>query len=1118
MMGLKMKTKSTLIRTLLALCLVIFAGLVFLPAILSSDILKPRILQEVNQHLPGQLRVSEWKFKWFSGIEAKGIIYDHRQENLLVEVAELKGYRGLVHLIADPGNLGAIELLKPDVLFYLSDKKRPETPKQDEPSTAGALPAFAGILKITDGSIRTVNAGRDPKPVVKDLDLYLNISDLKEPIRYRLFMTSGDTTGRFSGEGAVTLSPDDPLNLSAIQSDAKLKITNWEIEDALAILASRGDYPAGKGRLNTDLTLRGSASENLDIKGQASLNRLQLWGGPLGVDRPAVNKIDMQLDGAITQGTLSLKQLRFQSSLANGSATGSFSNQGQKRLKGTADINLAEIFTQLPQTLKLREETKLSQGKLVLSADVKSADGVTTFDSTARIDQLRGVSKGKKLSWNKPISVIARGERRAQGIRLDNLSLRSSFLNADGQGDLSNMRVTLSADLAAALKELKKFLDIKEWDGSGKLFAKLQVQEASAGISTAALNLDTRNLALSRNGRPILPKQNVKADLSTAIRKSEDLSTSEFRELNLTMQSSMATGKFSATRFKLNPTQKIPDADNLLIDGRFDLKQITALLQNFDKLSRNTRLAGTSHIQGSGSLEGQALVLKSARLDTQNFRYRSGSKTLQEERLTIKTKGKVNFNTKSLFLAPIEINGAPGNITIPELTVNDWSNLQKEMKTRATANLDLAKLTTAYGDFIQLPEKTRISGKGTFDLDMDFSSPKAQFLKVAADLSPFQLTSETLPLISEDHVKLKADLKRSPDGKALTIENIQLNSTPLSLSAAGNLDQAGNTKTLDANGNINLDLKMLSPYLQKIAGPQITITGKGDNPFKLKMVSGETHWTDALKQTDFTGAIRADSIDAFGVGISATEVPLRITNESAVAKLAATANGGQLNLQPRIDLRKEPYLLSLPPDSTILKDVEITDAMAEGLMSKIHPVFQGSVQAEGHVDLYMQHFSWPLDKKDRDKAAFAGTLRLKGVRINSTNLLSGLLDLVGVRGNEMDFGDLDIDFVARNGRIETSPIRLEIDGYPIELRGSVGFDKSLDYTAKLPITPKLVGKKAYRYLEGVTIDVPIRGNSSTPDIDESTMQKATASLAEQALQKSLEKGVQNIFEQIIKKK
>ena len=117
-----MKTKSALIGTLIALFFVIFAGLVFLPAVLSSDLLKPRILQEVNRHLEGQLQVSQWKFKWFSGIEAKGITYDHRQQNFILEVAELKGYRGLVHLIADPGNLGAIELLKPDVLFYLSDK------------------------------------------------------------------------------------------------------------------------------------------------------------------------------------------------------------------------------------------------------------------------------------------------------------------------------------------------------------------------------------------------------------------------------------------------------------------------------------------------------------------------------------------------------------------------------------------------------------------------------------------------------------------------------------------------------------------------------------------------------------------------------------------------------------------------------------------------------------------------------------------------------------------------------------------------------------------------------------------------------------------------------------
>ena len=1113
-----MKKKPVLFWTAISLFFVIFIGLVFLPAILSSNLLKPRILQSVNRHLPGQLQVAEWTFKWFSGIEAKGIIYDHRKENLYIEVAELKGYRGLVQLLADTGNLGGIEVVKPQVVLYLPHKQPSDLSDKSESSQSGGLPAFSGILKITDGSIRTVNTAGSEKTVVKDLDLFLDISDIEKPIAYQVFLTSGDTVGTLSGEGTLTLSANNPLDLKAIQSDARLKITNWELEDILTILASRGDFPSGKGRLNVDLALQGSADRALDIKGKLSLNQLELWGGPLGADHPRIKGITTEIDGTISQDVLSLNQLKLQSSLANGSVRGKLAGRGQNQLQGSAAINLAEVFSQLPGTLKLRPDLTLSEGKLALSATVKSTEDVTAFESNARLDQLKGLSKGKPVAFNQPISLKARGQKSAEGIRIDNLSLRSSFLNADGRGDLHTMGVTLSADMAAALRELKKFLDIREWDGSGKLFARLQVNETAPNISAAAVNLDIRNLALNRNGAPILAKQDVKADFSATVHRSEDLTVSKFQQPALSIQSSMARGKFSAARFQLNPTGSLPTADDLSIDGNFDLQQISDLLRNFKKLPNNTRLTGTAHIQSSASMDTQSLVLNSTRVDTQNFRYHDGQKTLRDDHLTLETKGKLNFETKSARFAPIDINGSAGTITIPELTISNWSDLQKDMKTRAKARLDLAKLTRSYGDFIQLPEKTQISGKGTFDLDLDFSSPKAQFLKVDADLSSFQLTSDSLPPISEDNVKLAANLKRSPDGKALTIENIQLNSTPLSLSATGNLDQTGNEKKLDASGNINLDLKRLSPFLQKIAGPQITITGKGDNPFKLKMVSGRTRWTDALKQTDFNGAIRADSIDAFGLDISATEVPLRVANESAIAKLAATANGGQLNLEPKIDLKNEPYMLTLPPDSTILKDVEITDALAEGLMSKIHPVFQGSLQAQGHVDLVMQHFNWALDKKDRDKTAFAGTLRLKGVRINSTNLLSGLLALIGVRGNEMDFGDLDIDFVARNGRIETSPIRLEIDGYPIELRGSVGFDKSLDYIAKLPITPKLVGDKAYRFLEGVTIDVPIRGNSKNPDIDESSMQKATAGLAQQALQKSLEKGVQNIFEQLLKKK
>lgn len=574
-----MKKKPVFLGMAIALFFAIFAGLVFLPAILSGDMLKARLLQEINHRLPGKLQVEQWGFEWFGGIEAKGISYDLRQQNLLINIANLKVYHGLIRLVANPRNLGGIEVVEPEVVFFLRDKALKEPSHKAAFSQTAGLPVFSGLLKITDGSIRTVKPDHSEKMVVRDLDLFLDLADVAKPIAYRVFLLAGDKLGRLAAEGTMTLSADDPFNLSKVQSDARLKITN--------------------------------------------------------------------------------------------------------------------------------------------------------------------------------------------------------FISADGRGDLSHLQATLSADLAAALRELKKFVDIKEWDGSGQLFAKLQFKETSPRLNNGSLNLEIRHLALSRNGHPILPQQDLKAGLTASIQQGEHPSASEFYQPNLTLQSSMVRGNFSAARFKLSSKGNLPTADNLSIDGRFDLQQISALLRNFNKLPASTRMAGNAHIQAGGSMAEQTLVLDGIRIEARNFRYRNENKAVREDQFILKTKGNLNFNKKSAFFAPVEAGGSPGTLVIPELTVSDWTNFEKDLKTGAKANFDLAKLIEGYGDFIGLPENTRVSGKGQFDLEVDFSSPQAQFLKVDANLSPLAMTSDALPPISEDHVKLKADLKRSSDGKSLSIENIELKSTPL---------------------------------------------------------------------------------------------------------------------------------------------------------------------------------------------------------------------------------------------------------------------------------------------------------------------------------------------------
>jgi hypothetical protein len=169
------------------------------------------------------------------------------RRDLLVQVAAFKTSGGLLDLILNRGKLGTVEITDPGMIFYLSDKPKPqetETPapspetKPAEPEKI-AIPAFYGQFVITGGSLRTVTGDGSEKVVAQNLDVVLDASGPENPITYRFSVDSGDKSGRASGEGTLTLSPDDVMNVQEIRSNSKLQIKNWELEDVFAILASR---------------------------------------------------------------------------------------------------------------------------------------------------------------------------------------------------------------------------------------------------------------------------------------------------------------------------------------------------------------------------------------------------------------------------------------------------------------------------------------------------------------------------------------------------------------------------------------------------------------------------------------------------------------------------------------------------------------------------------------------------------------------------------------------------------------------------------------------------------------------------------------------------------------
>ena len=938
------------------------------------------------------------------------------------------------------------------------------------------------------------------------------------PITYRFSAESGDSSGQASGEGAMVLAADDPLNLQKIQSDSKLSIKNWELEDVFAIIAARAAVPRAKGRLNADLSMAGNSADGLKMVGRAAIKTLKLHGGPLGPDTPTVKDIAIDLDGNNTGNALSINKLTFRSSLANGSASGAIGAENQKQFTGRADIDLAQLSDQFPATIKLRKGTKITRGQMKLAANVESARTETAFEGDARIDRLLGISDGKNISWNKPVKVNARGKINREGLQLENLALRSSFLNADGQGDMRNMQVELSADLKSALRELKKFIDIKQWDSNGKLKLNLNVSEKTENLSHASLNLKIDNFVLSHNRRPILDRQTVQADGTADVKMADGEAAGRLLTPTLKIQSSVASGTVTAQKIEGNTEVPIPNALGLKLNGSINLQQLSSLLKNLGVLSPQTLLAGQSEINSSGNITDGLMALDDTRINTRKFIYRQNNKSIRENRVILTTRGQIDLNNRSLRLAPVDIKGQAGTVHIPELAIADWTKAQQSMKISGQADMDLDLLARGYGEFMQLPENTKLSGNGRFDFDLDFADPKTQYFKLNGNMAPFKLVSKTLPTISEKKVTVKADLNRSPDGENTTINSLDLNSNALSLNAAGTLNRVGKNKVLEAKGTMTPDMKLVSDYLKKSGQSQVAFSGRKATPFTIKMTSKGDRWVDPLKHLNFSGAVHLAAVEAYGLKLTPNDIPVSVAGAAAGARLESPANGGQLNFQPTVNMAREPYVLSFKENIDVLRDVQITQGLIDGLLAALHPIFKDSVVPDGLLGLNMKHFSWPLEKKYRDRAAFAGTLKLNGVKLNSTPFLAGLLDMMGIRERQLSMMDQEIDFEAKNGRIALSPLTLDAEGHQFKMHGSIGFDSTLDFIVRIPVTNKMVGKDAYRVLQGTTIRVPVSGTAAKPRINETALQQATGDLMQQALRKNLEKSAQDLLNNLFKKK
>ena len=757
------KKKSIIWATLAGLLLAALVVLFLLPNLVSTDWAGNKIKQVINDRLPGTIDFETLSVSWFSGIKSSAISYDNRQHGIVIKVAELSTAKGLLALAVNHKELGSIDVKAPVAYMYLQEKsaaagsktegspaqesKIPEKTGQDAASTlqdeaakSGGrviLPPLTGDIVVSDGALYVVYPDSKETSMLKDLTLQTRFDGSENQLEYQLAFQSGDSVGQVKGSGTIILPAEGSSTLEEIEYQAELDIETWEMADLLSFLSHIAGGPTGSGHLNGRLSLLGSAATALQIKGDLSTQQLKLQGGPLKSDTPSLDRIALEIDAEQTAKTMKINRLTLTSSLATAAITGTIESPGNKDISSTAKIDLKQLFAQFPSSLNLKEGTTVSNGMVDLNVKVRAVGKDTHFDGSARLDQLQGVAGGKKLAWDTPVILEARGTQSSEGLQLDKFTVQSAFLNGTGQGDINQMKIQLAADIGEAMKEIAKFIQLDGWKSNGKLNLNLQVETKSAELRSTKAVVGITDFVLQQNDTIIAPRHSFTANMSSDLRLDQDMQPQEMLNTTVDFASWVGDGSIKLATFLPASEQTSLQFDGLDAAGNFNLKHLSTLLQAFKALPQDTKLAGQAKIEVQGSLKQNQLQLDHALIDATELLVSQGSKTAQDQQLKLTTAGTIHLGERKIVLEPVNLKSSSGSIAVSGLTIADWSDLTKPIRATVGADLDLTRVSTIIGTF--LPEKWAGTGKLVMKLEITPQEQQAAAVAGNIEITNFSL-------------------------------------------------------------------------------------------------------------------------------------------------------------------------------------------------------------------------------------------------------------------------------------------------------------------------------------------------------------------------------------------
>lgn len=1060
----------------------VVAGLVAFPWFLGTEPARRWLLGRANRAMsPGGFEFTTIRFSWFGPTRLTGFVLRDAQGDRVVDAPTATWDRSLHQALFERPRYGTLTLDR-----AVLDVQRRADGTVDLYETIkpllGLNPKTSLQILIRQGRLRYRDASQ-PAPVsAEQADVAVEIHPSPGPITWDVRLEKpgipASTLGLRGEYNRWKGGKGRPSDLTV-----QLRGSRWPWT-----LSGRGLETSGRfgGRISAK---RRNGEWALD--GRADVDDLDANGPTLAGDHLKLDRVAATWDFIGKTGSWEVRNLEVTSPIGSLKATGTLPGTPDNLATIEGNLDLAAVARQIPRALHLREGISVDRGEATLRIESRATEDGQAWNVQARITDLEAHNQERPLTLREPATLSARILRRTGELSVEELALRTSFLDLKAKGDVDRgLGWSGTFELGGLQRELKGLVDFGKVELAGKGDVS-GTYRRTAGTYQGRLELDVAGLQVAGLVDTPLRRDSAHATATVEGAASESGLPETWSTLALALTSGASAAELSASAK--------PDTTAVTLN----LKSPVVL----GDLSREATGRLEAHSDGAGlAIERLTFGLAPS----------EGAKAGE----AIQLAGRGHFDRKAgeLVLAPIpddasgssaialegeglRVSGiGQGKIEASLTLAGDVAALARSLRTaEAARDNTLAGRWSARATAESLDDGTRLAGK----IDLP------QLSWGAAEASSRR---------QEGPISLTWTARRPTASDRLDVSEVVFASPYATLEGSGRIEELNGRRLADLRGRLTPDWKVINTMLAERVEPRARLSGQAREWRLRGTLSGDSS-VGPVEPIEGDFGFELDDLDIYGLHMGKTPIVVRSREgRLSIDPIDTTLNGGRLRLAPEVKFEEGGRTSIHLGSSSTITNAEINDEVSRRFLSYVAPVLDRATRAHGRVSVNLTEAVFPIGGESKKDASVEGQVLFQDVEFAPGPLADQILALLGREDRPTLKLDAPVSLSIADRRVYQDGFALPLGKLThVELEGWVDFDRNLDLTASIPLTPAMVGNRPLlgNVLDGTRVRVPIRGTLQKPEIDREALNLALKDLGKTLLERGAVEGATKLLQRLI---